>query len=296
MKESDRIDQYRPLIANLYRTSKEKLGFQPEASIYIVSNESNSSNPLGKTAYYSPSDHKIALYTNGRHIKDILRSLSHELVHHNQNCRGDFDGGAATVEGYAQHDDHLREMEREAYEMGNMIFRDWEDNLKSKDGVSLFTNNNKYVPPMTSDIVAGGVVEGNKMKKKLTEAHLRDIIKGVIQEMFDDDMNEESDLEQMMKDSTEQDVGADIAASTDDVAVSLEEDSGEKEKENYSKNAKADKKQIKDLEKDETYDDDHESLEEDASPINESWLPKGRNIRSNARKQTFNKLIEKWCK
>ena len=42
------------------------------------------------------------------------------------------------------------------------------DNLKSKDGVSLFTNNNKYVPPMTSDIVAGGVVEGNKMKKKLT--------------------------------------------------------------------------------------------------------------------------------
>ena len=34
-------------------------------------------------------------------------------------------------EGYAQNDEHLREMEREAYETGNMCFRDWEDSLKS---------------------------------------------------------------------------------------------------------------------------------------------------------------------
>lgn len=77
------------------------------------------------------------LYTQGRHIKDILRSLSHELVHHHQNCRGDFGDDANTNEGYAQNDEHLREMEREAYECGNMIFRDWEDNLKSKGGKPL---------------------------------------------------------------------------------------------------------------------------------------------------------------
>ena len=34
-------------------------------------------------------------------------------------------------EGYAQADEHLREMEREAYETGNMCFRDWEDSVKS---------------------------------------------------------------------------------------------------------------------------------------------------------------------
>ena len=34
-------------------------------------------------------------------------------------------------EGYAQTDEHLREMEREAYEVGNMCFRDWEDSIKS---------------------------------------------------------------------------------------------------------------------------------------------------------------------
>ena len=41
----------------------------------------------------------------------------------------------ATVEGYAQEDGHLREMEREAYETGNLIFRDWEDNYKRNDDV-----------------------------------------------------------------------------------------------------------------------------------------------------------------
>ena len=33
-------------------------------------------------------------------------------------------------EGYAQNDEHLREMEREAYEQGNLCFRDWEDSIK----------------------------------------------------------------------------------------------------------------------------------------------------------------------
>jgi hypothetical protein len=87
---------------------------------------------LGKTAYYDPADMKIVIYTSGRHGKDCLRSLAHEMVHHLQNCRGDLAGShAAAHEGYAQKDKHLREMEREAYERGNMFFRDWEDNLKS---------------------------------------------------------------------------------------------------------------------------------------------------------------------
>ena len=68
----------------------------------------------------------------GRHHKDLLRSLSHELVHHAQNCRGDFDGDFTTQEGYAQTDEHLRKMEEEAYLVGNMTFRDHEDAIKSE--------------------------------------------------------------------------------------------------------------------------------------------------------------------
>ena len=149
-------------------------------------------NPLGKTAHYSPTEKKIGLYTQGRHIKDILRSLAHELVHHNQNCRGDFDmAGDNNAEGYAQEDGQLREMEREAYECGNMIFRDWEDNLKEKGARPLFTSTSQYVPAPTSDVVSSSLFEGDKMRKNLKEGTLRNIIRGVIQEMFNDDLNED---------------------------------------------------------------------------------------------------------
>ena len=39
-----------------------------------------------------------------------------------------------TSPGYAQKDKHAREMEREAYEKGNMCFRDWEDGRKKQLG------------------------------------------------------------------------------------------------------------------------------------------------------------------
>jgi len=58
--------------------------------------------------------------------------MSHELIHHVQNCRGDL-GGRDTELGYAQDDKHMRGMEHEAYTMGNIMnFRDFEDNYKKK--------------------------------------------------------------------------------------------------------------------------------------------------------------------
>jgi len=56
--------------------------------------------------------------------------VSHELVHHAQNCAGAFKGGLNTEPGYAQKDDHMRNMEKDAYKRGNMCFRDWEDQYK----------------------------------------------------------------------------------------------------------------------------------------------------------------------
>ena len=193
MHEFERIKKYYPLFNSLYNTSRKSLGFEPHVKIVIIQNDDNMLNPLGKTAHYSPSEHKIALYTQGRHIKDILRSLSHELVHHQQNCRGDFDSGIATTENYAQEDGHLREMEREAYETGNLIFRDWEDNLKKKGGRPLFTSTH-YALPDSLDVVTGGPMsEGEKtMKNKINESKLRGMIRSVIQEMFDEDLTEDN--------------------------------------------------------------------------------------------------------
>ncbi len=119
------------VVDNFFPYSQKKLGFNQPVTIIFQSDEDNASKMLGKTAYYNPEKLEVVLYTDNRHPKDVLRSLSHELVHHAQNCRGDFTEDSATYEGYAQDDPHLRKMEREAYTKGNLIFRDFEDLIKT---------------------------------------------------------------------------------------------------------------------------------------------------------------------
>ena len=124
------FDIIKPLINQFMPFAKKRMGFAKPPRLFLRSDVSNADNPLGKTAYYDPNEQKVVLYITGRHPKDVMRSLSHELVHHTQNLRGDFDNVQAMGDGYAQNDAHLREMEREAYEMGNLCFRDWEDSIK----------------------------------------------------------------------------------------------------------------------------------------------------------------------
>lgn len=134
-KSKDVGEKFKELASYFYPFAKEQLGFQEDPTVELAHDDDNSQNPLGSTAYYDPNAQKVVIFTSGRHLKDILRSFSHELVHHGQNCRGEFRGGIKTEEGYAQNDKYLREMEKEAYLKGNMIFRDWEDSYKTKKGV-----------------------------------------------------------------------------------------------------------------------------------------------------------------
>ena len=120
-----------PMIKKFLPFAKERMGFKKAPTLFLKGDNKNASNPLGKTAFYDPQEKSVTLYITNRHPKDIMRSLSHELVHHTQNCRGDFDNVGEMGEGYTQNDEYLREMEREAYETGNMCFRDWEDSIKS---------------------------------------------------------------------------------------------------------------------------------------------------------------------
>ena len=124
--------KYKDLIDNFMHYAVKRLNFNKTVKIYFTSDLKNAKNPLGKTAYYDDRSNVIILFTDGRHIKDILRSLSHELVHHAQACRGEFDNPHDTSLGYAQRDPHLRKMEKEAYLRGNIYFRDFEDKEKKK--------------------------------------------------------------------------------------------------------------------------------------------------------------------
>lgn len=123
-------DILHPLVQQFMPFAQERMGFDKPPRLFLRNDPKNAQNPLGKTAYYDPAQMSVTLYINGRHPKDVMRSLSHELVHHTQNCNGQFDGASEMGEGYAQNDEHLREMEREAYEQGNLCFRDWEDSIK----------------------------------------------------------------------------------------------------------------------------------------------------------------------
>ena len=123
-------DILQPLVKQFMPFAQKRMGFDKPPRLFLRNDPKNAQNPLGKTAYYDPAQKSVTLYVNGRHPKDIMRSLSHELVHHTQNCNGQFDDVGELGEGYAQNDDHLREMEREAYEQGNLCFRDWEDSIK----------------------------------------------------------------------------------------------------------------------------------------------------------------------
>jgi len=118
-------------VDNFFPYSQKQLRFDQPVSIVFQSDEENASRMLGKTAYYDPESMQVVLYTDNRHPKDVMRSLSHELVHHAQNCRGDFKAESGLETGYAQNDPHLRQMEREAYTKGNLIFRDFEDLIKT---------------------------------------------------------------------------------------------------------------------------------------------------------------------
>jgi cytidyltransferase-like protein len=105
------------------------LNIKPLPKVKFISNdEKNASNMLGKTAYYNPSEKSITLYTFGRHPKDILRSFSHEMIHHFQNIENRLNNINTTN---TNEDGDLPELEKEAYEKGNMMLRKWEDNIKA---------------------------------------------------------------------------------------------------------------------------------------------------------------------
>lgn len=104
------------LVNEFYPFAKQQLGFNKDPRINFIEDGENAQNPMGYTGHYDPSTMVITIYITGRHPKDILRSLSHELVHHAQNCRGE-DLMIKTHDIDA--DPHLKAMEDEAFHVGS---------------------------------------------------------------------------------------------------------------------------------------------------------------------------------
>ena len=119
---------YPKLIKSLTEYMLDKgMNIRPLPKVKFVNDDvKNAQNFFGKTAYYSPTENVIVLYTMNRHPKDVMRSYAHEMIHHMQNCDGRLQN--ITTQNTNEEGD-LPEIEREAYEKGNMTFRNWTDTL-----------------------------------------------------------------------------------------------------------------------------------------------------------------------
>lgn len=278
------------LIENFFPYAQKAMGFNKPVNMFFESDLENAKNLLGKTAFYDPQSFEITIYVDDRHPKDIMRSLSHELVHHTQNCNGEFSTHEATEEGYAQKDPHLRQMEEDAYKRGNLTFRDWEDTYKS-----------------------------NLMEKKtmdLNEKTLKDIIQDVIQEIMSEKTEEIEELtggqKQIAKAAPPEDkiTGEDFAALKkkkkvdEEVDEELEEGGAADRPESAGKHIDAPDRGKRVNEDSVDNSDEEEALEEateeseesesleeeeetesDSEPLNEWWD-----------RSLYERLINKWTK
>jgi hypothetical protein len=115
------------------------MNIQPLPKVKFINGDSeNAREFLGKTAYYNPEIQTIVLYTEGRHPKDIVRSFSHEMIHHIQNLE-DRLGDVSTSN--TMEDDNIDKLEQEANLKGTMTFRNWTDSLN--EGISPFSKKNE---------------------------------------------------------------------------------------------------------------------------------------------------------
>lgn len=106
----------------------EGMKITPLPEVKIKKDLVESQDFFGRTAYYDATVREIVLYTEGRHPKDIMRSFSHEMIHHMQNLEGRL-GKIRTSN--TNEDKDLLEIEQEAYLKGNITFRNWEDKIKN---------------------------------------------------------------------------------------------------------------------------------------------------------------------
>lgn len=106
----------------------EGYNIDPAPKIEFINNLEEASNIFGKTGQYDPNTFTISLFVEGRHPKDVLRTFTHEMIHHIQNIEGRLPDITTTN---TNEDQSLNEIEQEAYLEGNMVFRMWEDKTKS---------------------------------------------------------------------------------------------------------------------------------------------------------------------
>jgi len=80
----DISDEHRNIVEHLIDFTFEVLGITQYPNIRLTTERED----ISTTAYYNIESHDIKIYTKNRALADVLRSIVHEIVHHQQNLEG----------------------------------------------------------------------------------------------------------------------------------------------------------------------------------------------------------------
>lgn len=97
----------------------------PLPKIVLNKDKTSRFDCLVKTGTYDCRTSTIHLWIDNRHVKDILRSYCHELVHHNQFLTDPAAFSECDKSGRIADNEELRQYEADAFLRGNLLFRQW---------------------------------------------------------------------------------------------------------------------------------------------------------------------------
>ena len=285
------LSNLEPHVQGMYDYFDQKIGFNKPPTMIFDSDPGNQSNVLGKTAYYDPSALEIHVYSDGRHPKDMLRSIAHELIHHRQNLEGRLDVGGYSGPGYYLENEELKKLEHEAMLEGNAFMREYEDTLKRKENKEMSLNEWKNNELNKLLMKKFGILK----EEKKPDADGDGVPDWADKKEGDDNADETNEGMDYKRDddSEEADKNDGLSGAKGTSYGHMKEDSGEDEKDHYEDNRMSDDDHIKAIEhhlaalrKDKDYDEDHEALEEQAG--SDKIDPRNRRITNRSKSMEEN--------
>lgn len=132
LNESSPVEEQRQLLLGYIQSLneymiKQGMNVQPLPRVEIIDNDvANAADFFGKTGYYIPQNPTIVVYSLNRSPRDVLATVCHEYIHHIQNMEDRLPEINTTN---VNEDSDLKEIEREAYEQGGLLLRQFKNTL-----------------------------------------------------------------------------------------------------------------------------------------------------------------------
>lgn len=131
--ETQNNEKYINSINDFYNFSKKNLGLEEDPVVIINFDPQDEKEELKQnTGMFDPDNSTIWLFCHGRHLKDILRSFGHELMHYKQHVDGELtDDIMNTVQNnYDIDNPEIQKIEGPAFQNGSFLLRKYTQSLK----------------------------------------------------------------------------------------------------------------------------------------------------------------------